>query len=58
MSRLTDKETTTDEAPLGYLYTHVDCPGCSEPSELEGDCGGDNVECDVCGCVFKIREVR
>lgn len=58
MSRTTDKATTTDETALGYLYTHVDCPECNEPSELEGDCSSDNVECDVCGAVFKVREVR
>lgn len=56
MSRRTDKPTTVEDEPLGYIYTHVDCPNCNEPSEIEGD--ADRIECDVCGAVFRIREVR
>lgn len=58
MSRRTDKPATEEEEPLGYLYTHVDCPNCNEPSEIEGDASMDLIECDVCGAVFRIREVR
>lgn len=57
MSRKTDKEPDCEEV-LGYLYTHVDCPNCGEQSEIEGDASSDNIECDVCGGVFKVYEVR
>jgi transcription elongation factor Elf1 len=55
--RRTTEKPTSDEEPLGYIYTHFDCPECNEVCEVEGDAAGDTVTCDACGAHIKIRMV-
>lgn len=45
------------EAVLGYLFTHADCPHCSDDNAYEGDRSGETVTCTACGKDFDIREV-
>lgn len=45
------------EEARGYIYTHADCPHCSEAVEVEGDATGDTIQCDACEGSFTLGQV-
>lgn len=46
------------EEVSGYLFTHADCPNCTDDNAFEGDCSGETVKCKYCDYEFYIGTVR
>lgn len=53
--RAKENEDDEPETAIGFLYTHFDCPYCSEAQEAESDIKGETVECEFCKREFVIR---
>lgn len=47
-----------DNEVSGYIFTHFDCPHCSEAGEVEGDASGDTLICTSCEGTLRIGTVR